>query len=269
MQIYSSYDDEPETIFTPLTEKLYCNLYEIEMEGFRDDIGFYNRYLPKKCSILELGCGTGRITRIVAGRDRRVTGIDISLHMLKKADKKKNNYCRYICMNMEQLAFTSLFDAILIPYNTLNLLSGKTNIVSCLKECRSLLTENGKLYLQLFIPDKKLTSHKGKTFQFQIFNRRDENNEEKIIKEILKNYSAETETISIEERYRIRPTQPGSDNQDWNHFYSIAALPYHQWISLFNQADLHIVTACGDYELNPFHEGDSSCLFAVLARRRG
>ncbi len=268
MEIYSNYDDEPEPIFTPLTEKLFCEFYDMEMERFEDDIDFYNRYLPEKCSILELGCGTGRIARRVAGKDRRVTGIDISPHMLKKANRKKSNYCRYICMNMEQLAFTSFFDAILIPYNTLNLLSKKKRIVSCLKDCRSHLTESGKLYLQLFIPDKKLTSHKGKIFQFQIFNRRNQTNEEKIIKEILKNYSAETETLSIEERYRIRPTQPRSGNQDWNHFYSIAALSYSQWISLFKQADLHIIKACGDYDLNPFHEGNSSCLFAVLARRR-
>jgi len=263
VEIYSSYDDEPETAFSPLTEKMYSDLYEIEMEGFKDDIGFYSKYLPEKCSILELGCGTGRIAETLAKKNRHVTAIDKSLYMLNKAVGKKNTNCSYICMDMRQLAFTPLFDAILISYNTLNLLSEKTDTLSCLKECRSLLTGSGKLYLQLFIPDKNLTSHGGKIFQFQIFHRPDGG---KIIKEILKLYSAGTKTIAVEERYRIRPMQQGFDNQDWNHLLSITALSYSDWISLFAQADLHIVKAFGDYDLKPY-DGCSSCLLVILARR--
>ena len=262
MEIYASYDDEPETIFCPLTEQLYSELYDIEMDAFRDDTLFYDRHIPKQCSVLELGCGTGRLARILAGRNRTVTGVDISLHMLKKASAKKNDHCRYVCMDMRRLALTQFFDAVIIPYNTLNLLPEKTDIISCLKECRSHLAENGRLYLQIFIPDQKLISHRGKIFQFQVFNRPGGG---KIIKEILRSYSAITKTISIEERYRIRPMQAGVDSQNWSHFFSITALLYDEWISLFNQAGFHLVKACGDYELNPFQKGSSSCLLVILA----
>ena len=261
MEIYSSYNDEPETQFSPLTEKLYSELYEIEMEGFGDDIYFYRKYLPEKCSILELGCGTGRVTGTLTGKNRSVTGIDNSLHMLKKADKKKNDNCSYICMDMQQLAFKHFFDAILIPYNTLNLLFRKTDALSCLRRCRSLLTDRGKLYLQLFIPDNQLRSHMGKIFQFQMLNRPGGG---KIIKEILKQYSARTKTLTIEERYRIRPAQQGGDNQDWNHFFSIAALSHEEWVSLFSQAGLHVVKAFGSYDLT-LYDGNSSCLLVILA----
>lgn len=262
MEIYSSYDDEPETIFRPLSEQKYSQFYDIEMDDFRDDAAFYNNSLPERCSILELGCGTGRLAKLLACRERPVTGVDISLHMLRKATEKKNSYCRYICMDMQRPAVTQLFDAILIPYNTLNLLPEKAEIISCLKECRSLLAEDGRLYLQIFLADKKLTSHSRKVFQFQMFNRPGGG---KIIKEILKTYSAGTKTIAIEERYRIRPMQPGLDNQNWNHFFSIAALLYDEWLSLFNQAKFHVVKTFGDYDLNPFRKKSSSCLLAILA----
>jgi len=258
MEIYSSYNNEPKTIFRPLTEKKYSDLYEVEMAAFRDDIVFYDSYLPKRCSILELGCGA----RMLARKDRKFTGIDISLDMLKKSLAKKNVHCRYICMDMRQLALTQLFDAIIIPYNTLNLLPEKKDIISCLQECRSLLAENGRLYLQIFIPDQKLMSHRGKIFQFQMFSRPGGG---KIIKEILRSYSADTKTISIEERYRVRPMQTGVDSQNWNRFFSIAALLYDEWISLFNLADFHVAKACGDYKLDPFINGNSSCLLAILA----
>jgi SAM-dependent methyltransferase len=261
MELYSSYDDEPETHFSPLTEALYSDLYEIEMEDFRDDIGFYSKYLPEKCSILELGCGTGRVTHTLAGKDRKVTGIDTSLHMLNKAAERNNDNCSYICMDIRQLAFKLFFDAILIPYNTLNLLYKKTDALSCLKECRSLLTDGGKLYLQLYIPDNQLRSHKGNIFQFQMFNRPGGG---KIIKESLKQYSSQTKTITVEERYRIRPTQRLGDNQDWNHLFSIAALSHEEWLSLFSQAGLHVVKAFGSYDLT-LYDGNSSCLLVILA----
>ena len=261
MKIYSSYEAEPEPVFTPLTEKLYSEFYSMEMDGFEDDINFYNRLLPTKCSILELGCGTGRIASKISSKERNVVGVDISLHRLKKAEEKMLPYSRFICMDIRQLAFTSLFDQILIPYNTINLLVEKNQIISCLKECSSTLAGSGRLYLQLYIPDRTITSHKRSTFQFQMFDRVDGG---KIIKEILKNYSAETATISIEERYRVRPMQPGLANQDWNHIYSIAAFSYWEWLSIFKHSGFRQIKSYGGFDLTPFDEKHSSSLLAVL-----
>ena len=262
MKIYSSYNDEPEDTFSPLSEELYCDLYELEMERFSDDILFYKRILPERGNFLELGCGTGRITECLAKNYRTVVGIDISLHMLQKAVAKKISDCSYIRMDMRQPAFTTNFDGILIPYNTLNLLAAESDILSCLKHCRSLLNKNGRIYLQLFIPDKKLASHRGRVFQFQMFDRPEGG---KIIKEILRQYSAESRTIRVEERYRIRPMKKGYENLNLNHFFTIAGCSYDEWVSLFKQAGLSIVGCWGDYDLNPFNPQESPCLLASLS----
>src|SRR5258707_9417727 len=39
--------------------------------------------------ILELGCGTGRITMALAEAGKRVTGLDLSERMLQRAEKKR------------------------------------------------------------------------------------------------------------------------------------------------------------------------------------
>ena len=262
MEIYTSYNDEPEDRFDPLSEELYCDLYDLEMERFSDDIVFYRKNLPVRGSVLEAGCGTGRITKPLTTKQRTVVGIDISRHMLKKAVKNKIPNCSYINMDMQQPAFSIKFDAIIIPYNTLNLLPRENDIVSCLANFRSLLTKSGKIYLQLFIPDKSLTLNSGRAFQFQMFNRPEGG---KIIKEILRQYSADSLTVLVEERYRIRPMKKGYENQNLNHFFTIAGFPYDKWISLFHQAGLHIINSWGDYDLNPFHPQDSSCLLAILS----
>jgi SAM-dependent methyltransferase len=262
MKIYSNYDDEPEDSFSPLPEKLYCDLYQLEMDHFSDDIDFYLLNLPESGSILELGCGTGRITSPLAVSGRIMTGVDHSLHMLKKAVRKRTPGCSYIGMDMHNLAFPMQFDAIIIPYNTLNLLYRTNDVISCLTHCRSLLRKKGRIYLQLFIPDEKLICHKGRIFQFQIFNRPEGG---KVIKEILRKYCSESQSVSVEERYRIRPMGKKNDNQDFNHFFTIAGFPFEKWVSLFHQAGLHIAESWGDYDLHPFNPGDSTLLLADLS----
>jgi len=262
VEIYNEYEDEPEDVFSALPEKLYCDLYELEMNDYLADIDFYKKRLPANGSLLELGCGTGRITRAISGNNRTVTGIDISLPMVKKASVEKIPNHSYICMDMRKLSFSTFFDTILIPYNTLNLLSEKNDIVACLEGCRAHLKKDSAIWLQIFIPGEKLKTHKGRMFQFQMFNRPGGG---KIIKQILKKYSAASRTILIEERYRIRPMQEGQDNQDLHHFFTIAGFSYSEWVSLFQQAGLHIIHSWGDYDMTPFDHHNSSCLLAVLA----
>jgi len=261
MKIYSEYEDEPEDVFYALDEKHYCDLYELEMDGYSADIDFYKRNLPPDHSLLEIGCGTGRVTRALSGKNRTITGIDISLPMIKKASGKNIPGSSFVCMDMRKLAFSTSFTTIIIPYNSLNLLAKKDDIVSCLKSCRAHLKKNGTIRLQLFIPDMKLKSHKGRTFQFQMFDRPGGG---KIIKEILKDFSTNAQTVLIEERYRIRPTKEGHDNQNLHHFYKIAGFAYDEWVSLFRQVGLHITHSWGDYDLTPFHHHNSSCLLAIL-----
>ena len=76
---------EPETQFVPLTPKRYAELYSIEMDTFNDDINFYRKHCENKSTILELGCGTGRIIKNKVFSDCNVIGLDNSLAMLHGA----------------------------------------------------------------------------------------------------------------------------------------------------------------------------------------
>ncbi len=84
-------------------------------------------------------------------------------------------------MDMVTPAFSIRFDAILIAYNTLNLLGSEEKILACLQGCKNSLRPQGKLLVQLFIPTEDFIQQK-KTFQFQMFDRPGGG---KIIKEIL------------------------------------------------------------------------------------
>lgn len=264
--IYQDYSDEPKDTFLPLPEELACQFYALEMDTYRADTDFFEQVLPKQGIFLEMGCGSGRITHEIAGREesgRLVIGIDLSIPMLLLARQKQHPVPRsphYACMDMAKLAFSIKFDAILIAYNTLNLLGSEHTVLACLQGCKDFLLPHGRLLVQLFIPTDNFIQQK-KTFQFQMFDRPGGG---KIIKEILKQYEPQSQSIHIEERFRVRPMQEHLPNEDWHRSYAIAGFSAEQWLSLFNKAGFTPINIYGDYAGNPYHQSTSTILLAVL-----
>jgi SAM-dependent methyltransferase len=264
--MYQDYDDEPEDIFLPLPEDLACEFYALEMDGFTADADFFERLLPRQGAFLELGCGTGRITGKLAGTEgsnRFIIGIDISLPMLRLAGRRQQpSKCslRYFCMDMVRLAFSTHFATILIPYNTLNLLGSEDKIILCLEGCRNSLQPGGTLLVQLFVPTDDFIRRQ-KTFQFQMFDRPGGG---KIIKEIRKQYEPQSQSVHIEERFRVRPMQEGQKNEDWNSIYAVAGFSAGQWLGIFKKAGFTPINIYGDYSGGPYNSSISSTLILTL-----
>ena len=264
--IYQNYDEEPEDIFQPLPEQLACTFYALEMDTYTADIDFLIPLLSQPGSILELGCGTGRIARRLAETDsseRLVIGIDLSLpmlHLARQADRSVAQKLCYLCMDMTQLAFLIKFAAVLIPYNTLNLLGSEDKIMECLYGCKSCLQPGGRFVVQLFVPGKEFNRQQ-KTFQFQIFNRPEGG---KLIKEIRKHFLPQTQSVQIEERFRVRPMQAEKANEDWQRIYTIAGFSADRWLTLFSQAGFTQLHIFGDCFGNCYDNTTSSTLLAVF-----
>ncbi len=261
-EIYQDYDDEPEDLFWPLPGKLSSDFYALEMDGFTEDIGFYQSRLKKSGSILEMGCGTGRIAGCVANKHRFTIGIDISFSMLQRARRKNHPHTTYLCMDMTNPSFSISFDTIIIPYNTLNLLKTKERISTCLRACRTYIKPTGRLLVQLFVPTNDFIREKKKTFQFQMFDR---SHRGKLIKEIIKEYHQESETILVEERYRVRPMQKGFPNEDYHSLYDIAAFSAESWLTTFKQAGFTPQNIYGDASGSPYDSAHSSILFGSFS----
>lgn len=101
---------EPEEVFLPLSPSRYAEFYSLEMDKHTSDICFYLNNSAEYSKVLELGCGTGRISRELSKTCRNVTGLDLSHEMLQLATSHDTNGTDYICMDMCQMAFTTQFD---------------------------------------------------------------------------------------------------------------------------------------------------------------
>ncbi|HIJ78682.1 MAG: class I SAM-dependent methyltransferase [Desulfobulbaceae bacterium] len=244
----------------------YTSFYDLEMDGYLDDLPFYQKHLfLQNSAILELGCGTGRLSRVLAQAGHRVYGVDLSYAMLHEAAQKQQKTTStapfYICMDMSRLAFNRLFDLIIIPFNTLNLLPPE-QLRKTLTLCRDHLKKDGELLTQIFIPEAQLIelgNRNQKQFQFKIYNLADGS---KVIKEILKGYAPATGLIDITERYRLR-FRPGQPHEDWQYQYQVLGYSTEQWQQLFNHAGFKVKERYGDCRFAAFDPGEHSSLFLV------
>src|SRR5271163_949957 len=73
--------------------------------------------------ILELGCGTGRITMPLAQRGQQITGLDISQKMLERAAEKRDalsaeqrDRVRLVQADMTKFDLGEQFPLIIIPF---------------------------------------------------------------------------------------------------------------------------------------------------------
>ncbi|MFH1020055.1 MAG: class I SAM-dependent methyltransferase [Pseudomonadota bacterium] len=243
----------------------YTALYDLELGNFREDLAFYRRHLPTPpCTILELGCGTGRVSRALATDGHRLTGIDLSLPMLAAANLAATAPApHYACMDMTALAFRNTFDAIIAPYNTLNLLTKPEGLHACLRQVHHLLAQDGVLLLQLYLPDQGLRALEGKKrFQFRIFDRP---GGAKVIKEILKSITPQSCLVDIIERYHLR-FQKEQPNEDWEYTYQILGYGFAQWQEIFVRQGFRLEAAYGDYALAPFVPEEHTILLLALSR---
>jgi len=257
------FDIKQDTIYT---HDRYTCFYDLELADFLEDLPFYTRHLPTPpATVLELGCGTGRLGRALARAGHQVTGIDLSHSMLRQALAKQAEATRnprYCCMDMTRLGLRTRYDAVVIPYNTMNLLTGEGEIARCLEQIRPLLAEGGQLLMQLFVPTRNHADLADKKqFQFMIFDRP---NGSKVIKEILKWREAGTTTLTLRETYRLR-YQPDRVNEDWQYEYRIIGMDDTAWRHELAAAGFVVIAAHGDYRLTPFVAGEHATLLLAAA----
>lgn len=111
--------------------------------------------------VLELGCGTGRITLPLAASGLDVVAIDRSLPMLdvlsrKLAARPPAGRVRPLALDMRQLDLDMRFAAILCPFSALSYVVDAAERTRTLAAVKRHLAPGGLFVLDMFIPDPTL-----------------------------------------------------------------------------------------------------------------
>lgn len=84
---------------TSFYHQLYGNRNEKEAEGFIDEL--IAEFQPKTCSsILDLGCGSGRHSKILAAKGYQVTGMDLAASSIALANRSANEHLHFFQHDM-------------------------------------------------------------------------------------------------------------------------------------------------------------------------
>jgi SAM-dependent methyltransferase len=110
--------------------------------------------------VLELGCGTGRVTMAIAEAGYRVIGLDLSEKMLERAIEKRGRLRRearervhLVQGDMAQFELGEKFRTIIIPFRPFQHLLETEQQLSCLHCARKHLAVGGRLIVDFFQTD--------------------------------------------------------------------------------------------------------------------
>jgi SAM-dependent methyltransferase len=114
---------------------------------YRGELEFLAAHLPPRCSILELGCGPGRLTRRLLDKGHAVTAVDNSAEMLCHVPDAATK----VCSDIEKLELGHIFEVVLFASNLINVGEDSMRRPQ-LAACRRHLLPHGTLLFQRFDP---------------------------------------------------------------------------------------------------------------------
>ena len=150
--------------------KFGAELYDQSTEGLEHEIEFYVEEAEKSGSpVLELGCGTGRITVPVAESGIEITGLELSSDMLEVAERKVDKLppevgrrIELVQGDMRDFSLDRKFNLIFIPFRSFQHVLTSEEQRRSLLCIRDHLADDGRLIIEIFDPRLDLiVSHSG------------------------------------------------------------------------------------------------------------
>jgi SAM-dependent methyltransferase len=138
--------------------------YDLVMGKFATGnlLEFYRHFISRyRGPVLDIACGTGRLTIPLAEGDVDVTGMDISEQMLKLAEIKASERgvsVPFIRGDARNFNLHKKFGFIFIAAQSLSHLHTRDDIEACFMRVRQHLTEDGRLLIELHNPSLTLLS---------------------------------------------------------------------------------------------------------------
>ena len=134
--------------------------YDLDSTGLAGDVGFYVDAAQRAgAPVLELGCGTGRITLPIAEAGVEIVGLDRAASMLDVARRKiaatsadVRGRITLVEGDMREIALPQRFTAVLIPFRAFLHLLTADDQRRALRSIRAHLVEDGRLVFNVFDP---------------------------------------------------------------------------------------------------------------------
>ena len=146
----------------------WADIYDSVYSYVRADIPFYvEEAVAVGGPVLELGCGTGRVTIPIAEAGVDIVGLDSSPAMLAVARSKIAGHPEWggslslVQGDMRDFSMGQRFDLVIIPFRGFLALMTVEDQMRTLENIKRHLTPAGKLVFNVFVPDMAILVQEG------------------------------------------------------------------------------------------------------------
>ena len=234
-----------------------ANIYDA-MNTNLDDWYFYKRWLPenKDARILELCCGTGRLTLPIAKEGYDITGIDYTPSMLAQAKIKASEVgleISFIEADIRTLDLQNKYDLIFIPFNSIHHLYLNEDLFKAFNTVKKHLKTGGRFLLDCFNPNiQYIVEHEKKQIEVAAYTTKD--GREILIKQLMR-YERKTQINRIEWHYFINGKFDSIQNLDMRLFFPQELDTYLDWNGF------KIIHKFGNFEEEAFYDSSEKQIF--------
>ena len=234
-----------------------ANIYD-GMNTNINDLQFYKRWLPKNknARILELCCGTGRLTIPIAKEGYNITGVDFTASMLEQAKTKASNEgleIAFIEADMRTLDVSETYDCIFIPFNSIHHLYTNDDVFKAFASVKKHLKKDGVFLLDCFNPNIQYIVEAEKALT-EIAKYTTKDGRDILIKQILK-YDNKTQVNHIEWHYFINGTFDSVQKLDMRLFFP------QELDSYIQNSGFKIIQKFGEFEEGIFKNTSEKQIF--------
>jgi ubiquinone/menaquinone biosynthesis C-methylase UbiE len=134
---------------------LYAQLYDVAVSDRPGEIDFYHDLMQRlksdQVNMLEIACGTGRVSLQIVSEDVTITGLDVSPELLHIAREKSADLqnVRWVLGDMRAFDLGQKFDLVIIPGHSFQFMLTPMDQVQCLNYIKRHLRSNGMLVVHL------------------------------------------------------------------------------------------------------------------------
>jgi SAM-dependent methyltransferase len=233
---------------SPYYKVLYQNRDEYEAQEFLENLLGYLQPRPG-CSMLDIACGEGRYARQLAEHGFDVTGIDISVQSIETAKEYESDNLHFFTHDMRLPFYINYFDYAFNFFTSFGYFEHDRDHLLAAKSFAAALKPNGILvvdYLNFEHVMANLVPEETVERDGQLFHLTRRLERKHIVKEI---------------------SFTDSDNKPHKYCESVAAFTLSDFIRIFKQADMSLVSTFGDYHLGQYHPVDSPRLIMVFKKK--
>lgn len=256
-----------------MSPNLYANsaaLYDIgnDRTMVSADLRFYLETIRPDDSVLEVGCGTGRVAIPLAERGNAVAGIDLSETMLAQFRSKlaerplASRRVKLHHMDMRDFNLEQTFGWIIFPFRVFQALTTNEERRRCLSSVRRHMDDNSRAVLTLFNPMTSILEGWGRK-NILDFERTDERTGRTIRRyQDQLWHDQERQIIAVNMRHEVydgaRLVESLIDALELGYLYP------EQCIPLFAASGLAVVDAFGAYDRRPLRPDERKEQIYVL-----